>query len=175
MEQVVACALLMQRARVRSPVGISFLGEVFSGFFLTCKTNVWKLLGPQGPRRSYGHHYHPYSFITGANDLKCWRALKLQIYKYKATVVQAVRWPQETVLAYQWLDHSSVPIKVPGLSLDAARESFWWTISVFLEFCSGLSRFIKFIKILPLRPVTSHLSSPFTYMVDGQCSLSIRF
>ena len=42
-EQVVACALVTQRARVRSPVGTSFLGEVFSGFFLTCKTNVSKL------------------------------------------------------------------------------------------------------------------------------------
>ena len=31
-EQVVACALITQRARVRSPVGTSFLGEVFSGF-----------------------------------------------------------------------------------------------------------------------------------------------
>ena len=42
-EQVVACALVMQRARVRSPIGTSFLGEFFSGFFLTCKTNVRKL------------------------------------------------------------------------------------------------------------------------------------
>ena len=42
-EQVVACALVMQRARVRSPAGISFLGEVFSGFSLTCKTNIGKL------------------------------------------------------------------------------------------------------------------------------------
>ena len=42
-EQVVACALAKQRARVRFPVGTSFLGEVFSGFFLTCKTNVRKL------------------------------------------------------------------------------------------------------------------------------------
>ena len=31
-EQVVACALVTQRARVRSPVGTSFLGEVFRGF-----------------------------------------------------------------------------------------------------------------------------------------------
>ena len=37
-EQVVACALVTQGARVRSPVG-----EVSSGFFLTCKTNVGKL------------------------------------------------------------------------------------------------------------------------------------
>ena len=42
-EQVVACALVTQRARVRSPVGTSILGDVFSGFFLTCKTNVRKL------------------------------------------------------------------------------------------------------------------------------------
>ena len=32
---------------------------------------------PQGPRMSFGHHYHNHSsFITGANDLRCWRALK---------------------------------------------------------------------------------------------------
>ena len=42
-EQVVAYALVTQRARVRTPVGTIFLGEVFSGFFLTCKTNLGKL------------------------------------------------------------------------------------------------------------------------------------
>ena len=31
MEQVVACALVTQRVRVRSPVGRGFLGEVFRG------------------------------------------------------------------------------------------------------------------------------------------------
>ena len=41
--QVVACAPVTKRARVQSPVGKSFLGEVFLGFFLTCKTNVRKL------------------------------------------------------------------------------------------------------------------------------------
>ena len=34
----------------------------------------------QGPRISFGHHYHHQSsFLTGANDLWCWRALKPQI------------------------------------------------------------------------------------------------
>ena len=42
-EQAVACSPVAQWARVRSPVGTSFLGEVFSGFFLTCKSNVRKL------------------------------------------------------------------------------------------------------------------------------------
>ena len=42
-EQVVACALVTQRARVRSPVGTGFLGALFSGFFLTCQINVRKL------------------------------------------------------------------------------------------------------------------------------------
>ena len=32
-EQVVACALVTQRARVRSPVWTGFLGEVFFGVF----------------------------------------------------------------------------------------------------------------------------------------------
>ena len=35
--QTVACAPVTQRARVLSPVETSFLGEVFSEFFLTCK------------------------------------------------------------------------------------------------------------------------------------------
>ena len=33
LEQVVACALVTQRAQVRSPVGTGFLGEVFFGVF----------------------------------------------------------------------------------------------------------------------------------------------
>ena len=76
MEQVVACALVTQRARVRSPVGTRFVGEVFSGFFLTCKTNVRKLWAHNVPEYHLAiiiiHHH----FITGANDLRCWRALK---------------------------------------------------------------------------------------------------
>ena len=47
--QSVACAPVTQRARVRSPVGTSCLGEVFSGFFLTCKTIVGKLQAPKVP------------------------------------------------------------------------------------------------------------------------------
>ena len=42
-EHTVACAPISQRARVRSPVGTTFLGEVFSGFFLICNTNIRKL------------------------------------------------------------------------------------------------------------------------------------
>ena len=38
-EQAVTCAPVAQRARIRSPVGTSFLGE----FFITSKTNVRKL------------------------------------------------------------------------------------------------------------------------------------
>ena len=49
MGQVVACSPVTQRARVRSPVGTSFLGEVFSGFFLTYKTNFRKLRPPRSP------------------------------------------------------------------------------------------------------------------------------
>ena len=38
--QAVECVPVTQRARVRTPVETSFLGEVSSGFFFTCKTNV---------------------------------------------------------------------------------------------------------------------------------------
>ena len=48
-EQVIACALVGQRARVRSPVGTNFLGEVFSGFFLSCKINVRNLYAHKVP------------------------------------------------------------------------------------------------------------------------------
>ena len=47
--QAAAWAPVTQRARVRSPVGTGFLGEVFSGLFFTCKTNVRKLLAPRSP------------------------------------------------------------------------------------------------------------------------------
>ena len=49
--QAVACAPVTQQARVRSPVGTSFLGEVFffSEFFLTCKTSVRKLQATKVP------------------------------------------------------------------------------------------------------------------------------
>ena len=48
--QAVACVPVMQRTWVRSPVGISFLGEVFSGFFLICKTNVRNLWTHKVPK-----------------------------------------------------------------------------------------------------------------------------
>ena len=62
-EQTVTCAPITQRVRVRSPVGTSFLAEVFSGVFLTCKTNVRKLWAHICPRISFGLHNHPFIFI----------------------------------------------------------------------------------------------------------------
>ena len=41
--QAATCAPVTQRARVPSLFGTGFLGEVFSRFFLTCKTNVGKI------------------------------------------------------------------------------------------------------------------------------------
>ena len=49
MGQAVACSPVTQRTRIRSPVWTSFLGEVFSGFFLTCKTNIGKPQAPMVP------------------------------------------------------------------------------------------------------------------------------
>ena len=42
MGQAVVCTPVTQRTRVQSPVGTCFLGEIFSGFFLTCKANARK-------------------------------------------------------------------------------------------------------------------------------------
>ena len=74
--QEVACTPVTQRARIRSPVGTSFLGDVFSEFFLTCKTNVRKLYAHKVPEYHMANIIIHHHFITGANDLRCWRALK---------------------------------------------------------------------------------------------------
>ena len=58
-EQEVACAPVTQRARVRSPVGTSFLAGVFPHL----QDKFQEALGPQGPRISFGIHTHP-SIIT---------------------------------------------------------------------------------------------------------------
>ena len=54
-EQAVACGPVTKRTQVWSSVVTSFLGEVYSGFFLTCTTNVRKLQAPMAPRVSFGH------------------------------------------------------------------------------------------------------------------------
>ena len=70
--QAAACTCVRQQVRVRSPVGTSFLGEIFIGVFPHLSDKCWEALGPQGPRISYGHHYHHHSsFNKGANDLRC--------------------------------------------------------------------------------------------------------
>ena len=48
MGQAVACAPGTQRAGVPSPVGTSFLGEVFSVVFLIYKNKCQEALGPHG-------------------------------------------------------------------------------------------------------------------------------
>ena len=67
-EQAVACVPVTQLARVRSLVGTVFPDEVFSGFFLTCKTNVRKLWALNIPWISFGHHIHPYIFLFEMNE-----------------------------------------------------------------------------------------------------------
>ena len=77
-------------------------------------------LGSQAPRISFGrHHLHQSSLITGANDLRCWRALKLQMNKIldrflsfrildRPTCIKPVRvaqgveaWPDSTRLVHR--------------------------------------------------------------------------
>ena len=65
--QAVACALVTQRARVRSPVGTSFPDDVFFRFLLTCKT-CQEALGLMIPRISFGRHNHPYIGLVGMNE-----------------------------------------------------------------------------------------------------------
>ena len=76
--QAVACAPVTQRARVRSPVGICFLGEVFIGVFPHLQDKCREALGP--PRSLNVIWPSLSSIIMDANNLRCWRALKSQIY-----------------------------------------------------------------------------------------------
>ena len=55
---MVACALVTQGARVRSPVGTVFQGEVFFGVFPHLSDKCQETLGPQGPRLSFGLRIH---------------------------------------------------------------------------------------------------------------------
>ena len=56
-------------------------GWGFFGFFSSPIRQMSGSFRPQGPGILFGHHYHHQSsFITGANDLRCWSVLKLQIY-----------------------------------------------------------------------------------------------
>ena len=58
---------------------------------------------PQGPPILFGHHYHHLSsFITGANDLRCWRALKPQIYIQKYTYIRYRRHSTTQVSFFQY-------------------------------------------------------------------------
>ena len=80
-------------ARDRSRVGINFLGEVFSGFSLTCKTKVrrlWAHRVPEYPLAIIIMHHH---FIMGANDLRCWRALKPKYTNIHTVFTCSITWP----------------------------------------------------------------------------------
>ena len=60
--QAVACASVRQRARIRSPAGTGFLGEVFFGVFPHLQDKCQETLGPHGPLISSGLHNHNFIF-----------------------------------------------------------------------------------------------------------------
>ena len=62
-EQAIAWSLVRQRARVRSPVGTSFLGEIFRVFFSPVRRMSGSLRPQKVPRISFGHHHHPLIFV----------------------------------------------------------------------------------------------------------------
>ena len=83
------------------------------GFFRGFSSPVRQMSGsfrPQGPRISYGHHYHHHSssFITGTNDLRCWRALKPQINLTQWYTSPSLDW----TCFSRWLSSSSMASKV---------------------------------------------------------------
>ena len=96
-----------QRARVRSPVGTSFLGEVFSGFFLTCKTNV---------RKSYTHQV-PECHLVILIILFIYTLLEWMSEWCVSSImfVLSRRWPRH------WADHSSGKLSM------SCSQSMWFT------------------------------------------------
>ena len=94
-EQVVACAPVTQRARVRSPVGTGFLGEVFFGvFFSPVRQISGNFRHPKVPDYQLAVVFIvPYSPCW--DDWVCaWCVLSL-------TFVLSRRWPRH------WADYSS--------------------------------------------------------------------
>ena len=68
-----------------------FPGWVFFRGFSSPVRQMSGSFRSQGLRILFGHHYHQSSFITGANDLRCWRALKPPIYIYILTDISTIR------------------------------------------------------------------------------------
>ena len=83
--QAVTCAPVMQWARVRSPVGTSFLGEVFSAFSSPIRQMSGSFRPLWSPNIIWLSLSSPIIIHTGANDLSCWRALKPWIYIHTNT------------------------------------------------------------------------------------------
>ena len=88
MEQAVAFASVTQRARVRFPVGTSFLGEIFPRFFFTYKTNVRKLYAHKFPE------YHLTVIIILAYSLS-WSEWARQWCVSSFMFVLSRRWPRD--------------------------------------------------------------------------------
>ena len=61
-EQAVACESVQQRARIRCPIGASFLGEVYIRDFPHLYDKCREASGSQGPRISFGRHNHSLIF-----------------------------------------------------------------------------------------------------------------
>ena len=71
MEQVVACALVTQRARVRSPVGTGFLGEVFSGFSSPVRQMSGNFRPPRSPNIIWPSQSSFHIRLVGTTESEC--------------------------------------------------------------------------------------------------------
>ena len=92
-EQAVACASVTQRARVRSSIGTSFLGEI-SRVFSSPVRQMSGSFSPMVPRISFGHHNHPLSWAA--------RQLILQSFRRRFIYVTCTspKSPGETLMIF---------------------------------------------------------------------------
>ena len=84
-EQAVACELVTQRARVRSPVGTSFFG-VFPHLSDKCQ----EALGPKRPRISFGRYY---LFVFALSEwMGAWMAYLVFHVRVVSDMAPALKW-----------------------------------------------------------------------------------
>ena len=85
-DQAVGCAPVTQRARVRSPVGTSFLGEVYRGFSSLVR-QIREALSPRSPNIIWPlyHQYGPSNFATCeiAKNLRTQENCEEHVFKSK--------------------------------------------------------------------------------------------
>ena len=137
-EQVVACALVTQRARVQSPVGISFLGEVFRDF----SSPVRQMSGSFRPPRSPNIIWPSLSSVIihygrqSPEMLTRPKISNIQIYRASVWEQQLYEAPLGGGPASQGRERQP----------SVAARSIWMTLYLIIKFAISTSSWLSYIR-----------------------------